>query len=72
MLVRKGLEIADENDTKTYVMASPAGLKMYTDLGFELVEIVRQDYERFGGTEPCVHHFMVRLPGGSGVESLGV
>ncbi|KAH8648271.1 hypothetical protein BGZ60DRAFT_499633 [Tricladium varicosporioides] len=62
MLVRSGLRIADINNLKSYVMASPAGLKMYLDQGFEIVETVSQDYSEYGGTSLDIHHFMVRLP----------
>ena len=62
MLVRSGLQVADANGLTIYVMASPAGLKMYLDQGFEIIETVSKDYAEYGGTSPHVHHFMVRRP----------
>ena len=60
MLVQSGLKIADEHGIKAYVMSEPAGLKVYQNTGFKLVETVSSDYSKYGGTEPSVHHFMVR------------
>ena len=62
MLTSSGLEIADSYGVKTYATASPAGLNVYTRLGFQIVETVSTDYTQFGGTEPLVHHFVVRQP----------
>lgn len=62
MLVRSGLEIADRHQVKTYVMSSSAGLKVYLNSGFELVESVRTDYSQYGGTEPVEDYFLVRKP----------
>ena len=62
MLVQSGLQIADTNNLKSYVMASPAGLKMYLDQGFEIVETISQDYSEYGGASPAINHFMVRQP----------
>jgi hypothetical protein len=60
MLVKNGLQIADSNRVKTHVMSSPAGLNVYTRLGFDIVETTSTDYSQFGGTELFIHHFMVR------------
>ncbi|KAK9365597.1 hypothetical protein V1509DRAFT_373982 [Lipomyces kononenkoae] len=62
MLVQSGLKIADQYGIKTYVMSEPAGLKVYLNHGFKLVETVSTDYSQYGGTEPMVHHFLVREP----------
>ncbi|KAJ5647268.1 hypothetical protein N7490_003640 [Penicillium lividum] len=62
MLVESGLRVADQYKLKTYVMSEPAALKLYLNLGFELVESVSTDYSQYGGTEPMVHHFLVREP----------
>lgn len=50
MLTSSGLEIADSYGVKTYATASPAGLNVYTRLGFQIVETVSTDYTQFGGT----------------------
>lgn len=60
MLVKCGLQIADQYGIKTYAMSEPAGLKLYLNLGFKLVETVSTDYSQYGGTEPVVEHFLVR------------
>ncbi|KAK9234743.1 hypothetical protein V1525DRAFT_412079 [Lipomyces kononenkoae] len=62
MLVQSGLKIADQYGIKTYVMSEPAGLKVYLNHGFKLVETVSTDYSQYGGTEPLVHHFLMREP----------
>jgi hypothetical protein len=62
MLVKSGLQIADRYRIKTYVMSEPAALKLYLNHGFELVDTVSTDYSKYGGTEPTVHHFLVREP----------
>lgn len=43
-------------------MSEPAGLKLYLNHGFKLVETVTVDYSQHGGTEPMVEHFLVREP----------
>ena len=60
--MRSGLEIADKYGQKTYAMAKPAGLKIYQNLNFKIVETVSTDYAQYGGTAPYVHHLMVREP----------
>ena len=62
MLVKSGLDIADRYGLRTYVMSEPAGLKVYLNHGFKLVETVSVDYPQYGGTEPLVEHFLVREP----------
>ena len=62
MLLRSGLQIADANGLKTYVMASSAGLKMYLDHGFEIIETVSKDYPEYGGSSPLIHYFTIRQP----------
>ncbi|OJJ66004.1 hypothetical protein ASPBRDRAFT_189481 [Aspergillus brasiliensis CBS 101740] len=62
MLVQSGLRVADQYGIKTYVMSEPAGLKVYLNHGFKVVDEVAVDYTRFGGTEPTVHCFLVREP----------
>lgn len=62
MLVQSGLTIADQHAIKTYVMSEPAALKLYLNLGFNLVETVSTDYSQYGGTEPMVHYFLIREP----------
>jgi len=60
MLVKSGLEAADTYHQKAHVMSSVAGLRLYEKHGFKVVETTSTDYSQFGGTEPFVHHFMVR------------
>ncbi|KAI9925799.1 hypothetical protein MW887_005605 [Aspergillus wentii] len=60
MLVQSGLKIADAYNLKTYVMSEPAGLKVYLNHGFEVVDTVETDYSEFGGKEAMVHYFLVR------------
>ncbi|KAJ5951856.1 Acyl-CoA N-acyltransferase [Penicillium vulpinum] len=62
MLVQSGLQIADQQGIKSYVMAELPGLKLYLSLGFQLVETVSVDYTQYGGTEPMVVYFLVRQP----------
>ncbi|THY13995.1 acyl-CoA N-acyltransferase [Aureobasidium pullulans] len=61
-LLQRGLEVADANNLSTYVTASPAGLKLYLNHGFEIVETFSLEYPDFGGTEPVVDYFMIRKP----------
>ncbi|KAJ5355864.1 Acyl-CoA N-acyltransferase [Penicillium concentricum] len=60
MLVQSGLQIADQQGIKTYVMSEPAALKLYLSLGFRLLDTVSVDYSQYGGTEPMVMYFLVR------------
>ncbi|PYI01493.1 hypothetical protein BO78DRAFT_378880 [Aspergillus sclerotiicarbonarius CBS 121057] len=62
MLVKSGTDVADKYGIKTYVMSEPAGLKVYLNHGFKVVEEVAVDYAQFGGTEDMVHYFLVREP----------
>ncbi|KAJ5177559.1 Acyl-CoA N-acyltransferase [Penicillium coprophilum] len=62
MLVQSGLQIADQQGMKTYVMSEPAALKLYLSLGFQLVDTVSVDYSQYGGTEPMVMYFLIREP----------
>jgi hypothetical protein len=38
-------------------MSSPAALKLYLSVGFELLDTVSTDYSQFGETEPLVTCF---------------
>lgn len=60
MLVKSGLQVAAQYGIKTYVMSEPAGLNLYLNLGFKLVETVSTDYSQYGGTEPTVEYFLIR------------
>ncbi|XRM47159.1 hypothetical protein ABZX51_010157 [Aspergillus tubingensis] len=60
MLVQSGLRVADQYGIKTYVMSEPAGLKVYLNHGFRVVDEITVEYEQFGGTEPTTHYFLVR------------
>ena len=62
LLVKSGCEVADAYNLKVFVIASPAGKKVYEGQGFRLVETVSTDYSQFGASEPYVHHFLVRQP----------
>ena len=62
MLMQGGLKIADRYGIKTYVMSEPAGLKLYYNHGFKLVDTVSTDYSKYGGVEPLVHYFLIREP----------
>lgn len=46
-------------------MSEQASLKLYLNLGFEVVETVATDYTEYGGTEPVMQYFLVREPGRS-------
>ncbi|RAH61721.1 hypothetical protein BO85DRAFT_445136 [Aspergillus piperis CBS 112811] len=60
MLVQSGLRVADQYGIKTYVMSEPAGLKVYLNHGFRVVDEITVEYAQFGGTEPTTHYFLVR------------
>lgn len=60
MLVQSGLRVADQYGIKTYVMSEPAGLKVYLNHGFRVVDEITVEYAKFGGTEPTTHYFLVR------------
>ena len=62
MLVQSGVRVADQYGMKTYVMSEPAGLKVYLNHGFTVVDEITVEYAQFGGTEPTTHHFLVREP----------
>ena len=62
LLVKSGLSVADAYRQGAYVMASPAGLRVYDDQGFEIAETTSTDCSRFGLRELDFHHFMVREP----------
>lgn len=62
LLLESGLKVADANGLRTYVTASPAGLKLYQSHGFELTQTVSVDYSQYGGTQNTDNHFMVRQP----------
>lgn len=62
LMLQSGLRVADAHGLKTIVTASPAGLKLYLNHGFELLETVSVDYSKYGGTENTDNHFMVRQP----------
>jgi hypothetical protein len=62
MLLGNGLRIADKNGLKSYIMSSPAALKLYLTHGFVLMKTVETDYSQHGGTEPDVQHFLLRQP----------
>ncbi|TPR00966.1 FAD binding domain family protein [Aspergillus niger] len=62
MLVQSGVRVADQYGMKTYVMSEPAGLKVYLNHGFKVVDEITVEYAQFGGTEPTTHYFLVREP----------
>ncbi|CAK38398.1 hypothetical protein CBS115989_10111 [Aspergillus niger] len=62
MLVQSGVRVADQYGMKTYVMSEPAGLKVYLNHGFTVVDEITVEYAQFGGTEPTTHYFLVREP----------
>ncbi|GCB24093.1 hypothetical protein AAWM_06978 [Aspergillus awamori] len=75
MLVQSGVRVADQYGMKTYVMSEPAGLKVYLNHGFEVVDEITVEYAQFGGTEPTTHYFLltpsaISLFQSSGVERL--
>jgi ribosomal protein S18 acetylase RimI-like enzyme len=62
-LLRSGLDLADKLRLKTYVTASPIGLKLYLDHGFEVVKKLEVDYSMYvEGAEKAVDWYMIRLP----------
>ena len=62
LLLRDGLAQADAAGLKTFVMSTPAGLKLYEKHGFEWVSTIVQDDSKYGGTGSHVSVFLVRQP----------
>jgi GNAT superfamily N-acetyltransferase len=62
-LLEVGLDLADKLGLKTYVTASPIGLKLYLDHGFVIVKKLEVDYSMYiEGTEAAVDYYMIRQP----------
>lgn len=61
-LLKSGLDVADANGLRTIVTAQPAGVKLYLNHGFDLMQTVSIDYSQYGGTENKEDHFMIRQP----------
>lgn len=62
-MLEAGLDLADKLGLKTYVTASPIGLKLYLDHGFEVVKKLEVDYSMYvPGSEKAVDWYMIRQP----------
>ena len=62
LLVNWGTEIADKEGLPCYLEASPAGLRLYRNVGFEEVENFDLDMARWGGQGIHRHVCMLRKP----------
>ena len=61
MLIRPGLEAADKAGAQTYIEASPDGLPLYLRHGWEPVDKMEIDMEKYGaGTGVEVMPFLIR------------
>lgn len=65
MLIEEGLDVADANNAKTYIEASPKGVQLYLRHGWKQVDDILIDVGKFGEqggvqSEKC----FVRQPGG--------
>ncbi len=65
MLLEEGLAIADKANARTYIEASPAGLKLYKKYGWKEVDEFTVDLKQHGGTGTHVEICMIRGPGRS-------
>lgn len=66
MLIRPGLEAADNAGAQTYIEASPSGLGLYLKHGWEPVDEIVIDMRAHGvhGGEEIAHtKFLMREPG---------
>ena len=63
MLIRPGLEAADEAGAQTYIEASPSGLPLYLRHGWEQVDEMVIDMTPYGGHGIAHQPFLMREPG---------
>lgn len=57
-LLKYGIEKAKEMNMDIFVLAMVGGFRIYTRMGFELMETVVQDATRYGGNDNYTFHFM--------------
>ena len=62
MLIGEGLANADRDNARTYVEASPAGYELYLRHGWEQVDEVVIDIERYGGCGVATEKLLLRKP----------
>lgn len=64
LLIGDGLALADRDGARTYIEASPVGLRLYVKHGWKLVDEVVMDMEGYGGSGVASEKIMMRAPGG--------
>lgn len=53
MLIEEGLDVADANNAKTYIEASPKGVQLYLRHGWKQVDDILIDVGKFGEQGAC-------------------
>jgi len=60
MLLKRVLALADAEDRRTWIEATPAGRPLYAKLGFKEINLVSVDLTKWGGKEPGKNWGMLR------------
>ncbi|KAL3421584.1 hypothetical protein PVAG01_08030 [Phlyctema vagabunda] len=61
-LLARGLELADRNNSKTFIQASPTGLSLYLRHGWEEVDEIVLDFSSYGGPKEVKTALLIREP----------
>lgn len=64
LLLEEGLALADRDNARTYLEASPAGLKLYQKHGWKDIDQFVLDLKLYGGKGTHTEICMTREPGG--------
>lgn len=63
LLIKAGLDVADEAMSKVYVFSTPVGLPLYLRHGWKKVDELVVDMGKYGGSGVIVEEHLVREPG---------
>ncbi|RDW94577.1 hypothetical protein BP5796_00340 [Coleophoma crateriformis] len=62
LLLKNGLNLADVQGRRTYIEATDAGRRLYLKLGWEEIDVLRIDIQKWGGSKPGTNYVMMRDP----------
>ena len=62
MLLTPGLELADKDNAKTFIQASPKGVNLYLKHGWVAVDEIILDFSPYGGEKEVKTALLIREP----------
>lgn len=62
MLLSSGLAYADRKGLETIVVAKTAGVRLYEEHGFRIIEKIQQERPQYGSSEAYTTTILLRQP----------